>query len=181
MARKCANVSANSLIFWLALWYPDHEERSWTGHQVLQRAHRYSGRSKTHTHTHCIVPDTTIIAFLYRLVHFYLFFLPTVRTHEEGLGSGHRRLIGPLSSNHLPEPGYSWLFAVHTSSFSFVLSCALCRDFQKLHCSKVTTFVKSSWETCYWSTSKESSKKQKKKHHHDTANTPTCAFNGKAF
>lgn len=71
-------------------------------------------------------------AVLYGLLNFCLalgfvclfFFLSllAVWTHEEGLGTGHRRLIGRLSSSHLPEP---WI--LHTVRFSrFLLYLLLC-------------------------------------------------------
>lgn len=113
-----------SLLSRLAFWNPDHEERAWSRHQVLQGAHWYPGRSPL-----SLSLPHSLACFSVRTrsvpscdLCFFFFPLLAVRTLEERLGASHRRLIGRRSSGTVGPPDCP-LLTVPTVALFCLVSC----------------------------------------------------------
>lgn len=148
----CLN-SAYPFIFWIALWNPDHEERTWARHQVLQRAHRYPGRSR-----HMQLLLIWGYAFpkwvcLFPSCDFFCF--STCSTDARG-GTG-RQSSSPDLPTFPPITCWNHGSSRHdTSRLTFTtvaLFCpVLCVRTIKFYSFKVITLENRPLERCYWST-----------------------------
>lgn len=115
-----------SLLSRLAFWNPDHEERAWSRHQVLQGAHWYPGRSPL-----SLSLPHSLACFSVRTRSVpscdLCFFLSSTRS-TDARGATGRQSSSPDRTPLLRNRGSSRLPASHGSYCSFVLSCVVCRD-----------------------------------------------------